>query len=94
MVRRDNIIEIKIVEELALSVLLPTHHGAPPNPNASNRRNHGSQLTSSRVLQHNPPESGHQPHRLECLLCAQSRCLSSKRDWHIAMPAGEPSTAS
>src|SRR5258707_10492254 len=59
MIRRHHLVEIKRVKELALSTLSPPHHGLLPRITVSVRRNHGSSGVSTRVLQHNPPQSGH-----------------------------------
>src|SRR5262249_61522705 len=59
MISRHYLVEIKHVKEFALSTLSPPHHGSLPRITVSIRRNHGSPIVSTRVLQHNPPESGH-----------------------------------
>src|SRR5262249_18123018 len=52
MIRRHYLVEIKRVKELLLSTLSPPHHGPTPANHLSIRRNHGSPVASTRVLQH------------------------------------------
>src|SRR5262249_32354812 len=81
MIRRHYLVEIKRVKELLLSTLSPPHHGSTPANHLSIRRNHGSPVASTTVLQHIPPQSGHRSARRECPLSAKSaltRC--SKKD--------------
>src|SRR5262249_27747723 len=49
----NDLVEIKPIQELDLTILPPTHHASPPLISASNQRNHGSRFASNRVLQHN-----------------------------------------
>src|SRR5215510_6433955 len=53
MVSRYYLVEIKRIQKLDLPILPPTHHVQLPTMSVSNRRNHGSRVVSTRVLQHN-----------------------------------------
>src|SRR5271157_5563348 len=87
MSRRHHLVEIERVEELTLSALSPPHHRPLPANRNPGPRNHGSTAVSTRVLQHNPPESGHNSDIAPCQLCAsgtlnltRSRIDQSRRD--------------
>jgi hypothetical protein len=54
MISRNNLVELKLVEKLALSTRLPSHHRTPPRIAAPSRANHGSIRVSTIVLQQNP----------------------------------------
>ena len=54
-----DLLEIKRIEELDLTILPPTHHATLPLMPVSIQRNHGSRVVSTRVLQHNPRGSRH-----------------------------------
>ena len=58
MIRRHHLVEVELVEELALPIFPPTHHRRTPLTTASARRNHGSHQFSMGVLQHIPPKIG------------------------------------
>src|SRR3954468_9388802 len=47
MARRNAFFEVEQVKQLALIDRLPTHHGKPPPPVASTRRNHCSPFIAS-----------------------------------------------
>src|SRR5271163_2491572 len=47
MTRRNAPFEVEQVKQLALIARLPTHHGKPPPPNLSRRRNHCSPKITS-----------------------------------------------
>jgi hypothetical protein len=47
MARRNTPFQVKKVKQLALVAALPTHHGKPPLPNPSSRRNHCSPKITS-----------------------------------------------
>jgi hypothetical protein len=51
MIWRNHLIQIKRIKELTLPDFPPTHHEPPPRIIA-HRRNHGSLIVSTRVLQH------------------------------------------
>jgi hypothetical protein len=53
MIKRHHLVEIKRVKELPLSALSLPHHGPLPRITVSIRRNHGSPIVSTSVLQHN-----------------------------------------
>src|SRR5262245_60602857 len=72
MVGWHDLVEIKRIKELDLPILPPTHHAQLPPMSVPNQRNHGSRVVSTRVLQHNPPESGLQSGHAETPLCAKS----------------------
>src|SRR6516162_9047037 len=72
MIRRHYLVEIKRVKELLLSTLSPPHHGPTPANHLSIRRNHGSPVASTRVLQHIPPQSGQTSSISARPLCAKS----------------------
>src|SRR5665647_3970471 len=57
MVRRHNLVQIKGIKELALSILPPTHHATLPMMIDSVEWNHGSPCASMGLLQHNPPKA-------------------------------------
>ena len=57
MIRRHHLVEVELVEELALPIFPPPHHRRPPLTTASARRNHGSPQFSMGVLQHIQGES-------------------------------------
>ena len=63
MIRRHHLVEIKRIKELALTALPPPHHAPLPQMPVSTQRNHRSRVASTGVLQHNPPESGHEAKR-------------------------------
>src|SRR6201989_2017730 len=52
MIWRNHLIQIKRIKELPLPDSPPTHHEPPPRIIA-HRRNHGSLIVSTRVLQQN-----------------------------------------
>src|SRR5665647_3671379 len=58
MVRRHNLVQIKGIKELALSILPPTHHATLPMMIDSVEWNHGSPCASMGLLQHNRGNSG------------------------------------
>src|SRR5512139_3729358 len=80
MIRRHHLVEIKRIKELSFSALPPTHHARLPLKSVSNRRNHGSRAVSTRVLQHNPPESRHCRRTNQCLIRAESGRWPSSLD--------------
>ena len=55
---RHHLVEVELVEELALPIFPPTHHRRTPLTMPSARRNHGSHQFSMGVLQHIPPKIG------------------------------------
>src|ERR1700745_1534835 len=57
MIWRNHLIQIKRIKELTLPDFPPTHHEPPPRIIA-HRRNHGSLIVSTRVLQQNQGQSG------------------------------------
>src|ERR1700751_3463291 len=57
MIWRNHLIQIKRIKELTLPDFPPTHHEPPPRIIA-HRRNHGSLIVSTRVLQQNRGQSG------------------------------------
>src|SRR6201981_2317047 len=59
MIWRNHLIQIKRIKELTLPDFPPTHHEPPPRIIA-HRRNHGSLIVSTRVLQQNRRYSGHE----------------------------------
>src|SRR5262249_20297210 len=84
MIRRHYLVEIKRVKELLLSTLSPPHHGSTPANHLSIRRNHGSPVASTTVLQHIPPESRQTADVSICPLCAKSgRTRRSKISYSI-----------
>src|ERR1700756_5365273 len=56
MIWRNHLVQIKRIKELTLPDFPPTHHEPPPRIIA-HRRNHGSSVVSTRVLQQNPPKA-------------------------------------
>src|SRR5215831_19005153 len=84
MIRRHYLVEIKRVKELLLSTLSPPHHGSTPANHLSIRRNHGSPVASTRVLQHIPPQSGQSADMLACPLCANTGHYRINRSAHFA----------
>src|ERR1035437_8560110 len=59
MVGRHNLVQIKGIKELALSILPPTHYATLPMMIDSVEWNHGSPCASMGLLQHNHLESRH-----------------------------------
>src|ERR1700730_7020348 len=53
-----HLVELKRIKELTLSAFPPTHHRSLPRFVAPIRRNHGSTIVSTRVLQPNHGDSG------------------------------------
>src|SRR5262249_60210754 len=58
MIWRNYLVQIKRIKELTLPDFPPTHHEPPPRI-IPHRRNHGSSIVSTRVLQQNPSNTGH-----------------------------------
>src|SRR3954467_2389430 len=58
MIGGHDLVELKGVEKLALSLLSAPHHGPLPSMTESIQRNHGSPIASIGVLQQNRPAAG------------------------------------
>src|SRR3954452_615000 len=59
MIGGHDLVELKGVEKLALSLLSAPHHGPLPSMTESIQRNHGSPIASIGVLQQNQRQSRH-----------------------------------
>ena len=57
MIKRHDLVQTELVEQLALASLSPTHHRPLPLLLPPRRRNHGSAPVSMSLLQHAPVNS-------------------------------------